>query len=168
MLISSYLPSYLTYSTPPSPPPLFLLLFSSSLLSSLTPSLSLTLPPSLLVGKCTNCYAKRKKCSSYKSPKPEGCPEDVSTRCARTYTCTHIHKRTYTKVHTESHIDVHTHTHIYIYIYIQTQIRSHTRTHSHSNAHNTTHARLLFLCTSRHTSNNTGQCVMLILHLSSS
>lgn len=29
-------------------------------------------------GLCTGCMAQRKPCSEYKSPKPEGCPEDVS------------------------------------------------------------------------------------------
>jgi hypothetical protein len=28
-------------------------------------------------GLCTGCYAQRKPCTEYKSPKPEGCPEDV-------------------------------------------------------------------------------------------
>jgi hypothetical protein len=29
-------------------------------------------------GLCTGCMAQRKPCSEFSSPKPEGCPEDVS------------------------------------------------------------------------------------------
>lgn len=30
-------------------------------------------------GKCLHCVAQRKPCESFSSPKPEGCPEDVSS-----------------------------------------------------------------------------------------
>ncbi len=29
-------------------------------------------------GVCLNCYVQRKPCTSYETPKPVGCPEDVS------------------------------------------------------------------------------------------
>jgi hypothetical protein len=29
-------------------------------------------------GLCVNCYVQRKPCTSYSTPKPVGCPEDVS------------------------------------------------------------------------------------------
>jgi hypothetical protein len=45
------------------------------------------IPPNSLVyvstddpdGICKDCYVQRKPCTSYTSPKPVGCPEDVSS-----------------------------------------------------------------------------------------
>lgn len=38
-------------------------------------------------GKCVNCFVQRKPCTSYETPKPVGCPEDVSVSLERVSYC---------------------------------------------------------------------------------
>jgi hypothetical protein len=39
-------------------------------------------------GRCKDCFAQRKPCTEFPSPKPQGCPEDVSSSCRRSLRCT--------------------------------------------------------------------------------
>lgn len=54
------------------------------------------IPPGSLVyistddpdGLCKNCLVNRQPCNTYKTPKPPGCPEDVSCFCGLHDVCT--------------------------------------------------------------------------------
>ena len=41
-------------------------------------------------GLCVNCFVQRKACTEYTTPKPPGCPEDVSLSLEKCFLCLNL------------------------------------------------------------------------------